>query len=133
MKYTSILTLLLAGCAVDDAFLIQNRYLDVNQYPNSNAFYIGEWTGATGPYLTSVKIIANGRARMCASAEYFGQVDGKVFIENGHPKLIFEGGTEYIIGQDNNGNLVLTAYDTPYIYHPGQIPARCGPILGDLQ
>lgn len=128
---------LLSGCALETPQFMQdqlkNQYFEKKIYADSNAFYIGEWTGATGPGLTAIKINETGNIKMCASNEYFGSSNGKVFKEGGKVKMIFEAGTQYEIVSIEDDHLLITVYDQKYKYYSGNVPDRCKAIFAEFK
>lgn len=120
----------LNGCApqyIQD--LSKNQYFEKQIYADQNAYYVGEWTGATGPALTSVRINGDGNIKICSSNEYFGASNGKVFIENGKTQMIFESGTQYEIISLEEDHLLVSVYDQKYKFYSGNVPERCKPIF----
>ena len=128
---------MLAGCALSTPQFMQdqinNQYFEKNIYADQNSFYIGEWTGATGLGLTAIKINENGNIKMCASNEYFGSINGKVFKEDGNIKMIFESGAQYEIVSLEGDHLLVTVYDQEYKYYSGNVPDRCKEMFSEFK
>ena len=125
---------ILIGCVPNyQNDLLNNQYFEKSIYGVPNAYYVGEWTAATGPALTSIKIMEDGTIKMCSSNEYFGSSNGKVFKESGKIKMIFESGTQFEILSSENGYLNVSSYDQKYKYYSGKVPERCKPIFSKLQ
>lgn len=126
--------MLISGCAATRPPFMQdhmvNQFFEKEVYPDQNASYIGEWTGATPLGLTSIKIIGNGKVKMCASNEYFGSLNGKVFKEEGSVKMIFESGAQYEIVSQGDNHILVTAYDQTTKYYSGNVPDSCKKTFG---
>lgn len=132
-----IILVLFSGCALETPQFMQdqlnNQYFEKKVFADPNAYYIGEWTGATGPGLTAIKILENGKIKMCASNAHFGSSNGKIFKENEKIKMIFESGTQYEILSLKNDHLLVTVYEQEYKYYAGNVPERCIPIFSEFK
>jgi len=125
--------LLLSGCTpkfMDD--MSNNQYFEKQVHVDSNAYYIGEWTGAIGPGLLAIKINASGNIKMCGANEYFGTSNGKVFKENGKIKMIFESGSQYEILALEKDHLIVSTYGKEYKYYSDKVPDRCKQIFKEF-
>jgi len=129
--------MLLNGCALVTPQFMQdqsnNQYFEKKTHADPGAYYIGEWTGATGPGLAAIKILGDGNIKMCASNEHFGSSNGKIFKEDGKTKMIFESGAQYEIMSSQSDHLVVTVYDQEYKYYSGNVPDRCKPIFSEFR
>ncbi len=125
---------LLAGCVATPAFMsdqMANDYMEVQRYADPAAAYVGEWTAATGPMLTAIRIFPDGRAIMCASVEYYGEMGGKVYRDKDSAGVIFESGVRYELAGIDSGFLLMRSYGTEYRFYAGQVPERCVAELRD--
>jgi len=141
MKAIGALAITLAltsGCALVETpdFMqnqLHNQYFEKTTYADPNAYYIGEWTAATGIGLVAIKINPNGNIKMCASNEHFGIGDGKVFKENETIKMIFDAGTQYEIRSLEDEYLLITSYGQEYKHYINQVPERCKEIFSKFE
>jgi hypothetical protein len=135
--FSATILALISGCALETPQFMQdqlnNQYLEKNIYTDPGAFYIGEWTGATGPGLAAIKINENGNIKTCSSNEYFGSSNGKVFKEDGKIKMIFESGTQYEIVSLEDNYLLVTVYNQKYKYYAGNVPDRCREMFSEFK
>jgi hypothetical protein len=62
---------------------------------------------------------------MCVSKKKHDNVNGKVYIENGVTKFIFEGGTQYEFVSADDKHMTLDYYGEENRYYAGLIPDKC--------
>jgi len=129
---------LISGCALVETpdFMqhqLHNQYFEKTTHADPTAYYIGEWTAATGIGLVAIKINPNGNIKMCASNEHFGTGDGKVFKENETIKMIFDAGTQYEILSKEEDYLLITSYGQEYKHYANQVPDRCKEIFSKFE
>lgn len=124
----SVVMILLVFIACTPQFqkdMMDNQYFEKNILNDPNALYIGEWTGATGPALTAIKINESGNIKMCSSNDYFGNTNGKVFTEDNKLEMIFESGAQYELISIQSDYLIIKAYEQEYKYYSGKVPENC--------
>lgn len=82
------LVLSISGCATVSNDMLHNKFVGINPQPVPSAF-VGTYTGATGPWLTTVILNSNGSGVSCATYNGKTQLDkvkyseGKLFYQNG--------------------------------------------------
>lgn len=112
--------------------MFDNQYLEKNNYEDPNASYIGEWTAATGPALTAIKINETGNIKICSSNQHFGSSNGKVFKVNGKIKMIFESGSQYEILSTQQGYMLVSSYGKEYKYYTDKVPENCKDVFANF-
>ena len=126
----------LAGCVPQQQFMQdmeENQYFEKTTYGDQNAPYIGEWTAATGPGLTSLKINKSGDVKICSSLSHFGNSNGKVFKEAGKIKMIFESGFQEEIISSYHFYLIIQSCDKEYKYYSGKVSENCKSVFAKFK
>ena len=118
---------LFSGCNTSTAMkdIIDNKYEDKKIYEDINAIYVGEWVGEEKSSIKPIKITKDGKILMCVMKKNYLNVKGKVYIENGEPMFIFEGGTRFKIDSVNNDLMLLDYYGEKIRYYSGIVPDQC--------
>ena len=130
MKFLLIILsagVVLAGCSYGrfQADVAENQYADKQIHAVSGAAYVGEWTASTKLGLRSIKILADGRAKVCLAGDGAGTTDGKVYLEKAKPALIFKSGAKVEILEANGDFLLLDIYGGQEKYYAGQVDESC--------
>ena len=128
MKQLSIgvMTLvLLCGCAQNrlQSDFAENAFLEKQAYADAGAPYVGEWTASTDIGVRSIKIRADGLAKVCLGGS--GTTDGKVYLEDKVPALIVKSGAKVKIVEANKDFLLLNIYGSEEKYYAGQVQEGC--------
>ena len=122
-----------ASCTLyTQSILYDNQYLEKNNYADPNAPYIGEWTAATGPALTAIKIKGTGDVKICLSNQYFGSQPGKMFKENGKIKMISESGVQHELLSSQSEYLLFSVYGKEGKYYSGKTPEVCKDVFDNF-
>ncbi|GEM_PF-2494446 len=118
---------LLSGClqARYYADVAENQYLLVPAHADRQAPYVGEWTAMTKIGVRSIKILGDGRAKICLAGEGAGTTDAKVYLDNGRPALIVNTGARVAILEANKEFLLLNIYGGEEKYYAGQVHQSC--------
>lgn len=112
--------------------MFDNQYLEITNHEDPSASYLGEWTGATGPALTAIKINEIGHIKICSSNQHFGSLNGKVFKNDGKIKMIFESGSQYEILSTHLDHILVSSYGKEYKYYSGKVPEVCKNIFANF-
>lgn len=112
--------------------MFENQYFEKSNHEDPSASYIGEWTAATGPALTAIKINEIGNIKICSSNPHFGSSNGKVFKEDGKIKMIFESGSQYEILSTHQDHILVNTYSEEYKYYSGKVPEVCKDIFANF-
>ena len=131
-----LIILILASCVPLPQYMndmMENQYFEKTIFADQNAPYIGEWTGATGPGLTALKINKDGAIKICSSNPHFGNSNGKVFKEDGKIKMIFESGTQNELVSTNKDHLTIISYGKEYKYYSGKVPDICKAVFANFK
>ena len=128
LKMVVLMILLpLCGCvqARFQADVAENEYPAQPIHADAQALYVGEWTTMTQLGVRSIKILTDGRAKICLAGEDAGTTDAKVYLDDGKPALIVNTGAKVGILESNKEFLLLDIYGSKERYYAGQVHASC--------
>ena len=75
LRVILLVVVILSGCTLTPP----NQYLEIQNYADANAPYIGEWTAGVGVGLTALKINKDGMVKACSSNPDAMGMNGKVY------------------------------------------------------
>ena len=101
----------------------ENAFAEKQAYADAGANYVGEWTASTKIGVRSIKIRADGLAKVCLAGS--GTTDGKVYLEESVPALIVKSGAKVKIVEANKDFLLLNIYGSEEKYYAGQVHETC--------
>ena len=118
---------ILAGCSYGrfQADVAENEYAEKRPYAVAGAAYVGEWTASTKLGLRSIKILADGRAKVCLAGDGAGITDGKVYLEKTTPALIFKSGAKVKFIEVAADYLLVDIYGDQEKYYAGHVHESC--------
>jgi hypothetical protein len=118
--------LLLSGCTFnqyqDD--IADNQYAEKQIHADADAAYVGEWTAATDVGMRSIKIMEDGKIKVCLASSA-GTGEGKVYMDHGNPAIIMDTGAQVKIISKSKDFLLLEVYGNQEKYYAGPVPDAC--------
>ncbi|WP_074860541.1 J517_1871 family lipoprotein [Ectopseudomonas oleovorans] len=95
--------ILLTGCASPYDDLLKNEFIDVSATPVAPD-YVGIWTGASGPFVMTLRIEPNGEGIGCTSS---GTGDGRFLLRHRNGTIYFQSGGRVDLSREGD-RLVAT-------------------------
>ena len=121
LRVILLVVVILSGCMLTQP----NQYLDIQNYADANAPYIGEWTAGVGVGLTALKINKDGMVKACSSNPAAMGMNGKVYKDLARTFIIFENGRLYEIYNMNVDYFMAASDLQRFKFQAGQVPEEC--------
>lgn len=117
----------LFGCvqARFQADVAENEFAVKQAHADRQAVYVGEWTASTKLGVRSVKILGDGRAKICLAGDGAGTTDAKIYLDDGRPAMIVKTGAKVRMEEANKEFLLLDIYGGLEKYYAGQVHESC--------
>ena len=121
LRVILLVVVILSGCTLTPP----NQYLEIQNYADANAPYIGEWTAGVGVGLTALKINKDGMVKACSSNPEAMGMNGKVYKKLTRTYIIIENGRLYEIFEMNVDYFMATGGTQLFKFQANQVPEEC--------